>query len=264
MPVLLDSINYLLPEHAGRVVVAGSHGGLYCAFKCLSCRVRGVILNDAGVGREAAGIASLDACEPHRLSVAAVDYRTARIGDAHDMFERGIISFCNASAQTVGIRPGMACRKAAELLESGAPDFQVMEAMHEYRHDVFLFDTAKEAVVCLDSASLIQPDDVGRVVVTGSHGGLIGGNPAKAANVAARFLAFNDAGFGMDDAGAGRLIPLAERGIAAVVVDCASARIGDGLSTLHNGIISRANALAGKAGFKEGEPLEDCLRGYMQ
>ncbi|MCD8140142.1 MAG: hypothetical protein LUE17_10280 [Planctomycetaceae bacterium] len=261
-PVLLDSINYLIPDHAGRVVVAGSHGGLYCAFKCLSCRVRGVILNDAGVGRDAAGIASLAACEPHRLPAAMVDFRSARIGDCRDIVERGLISACNATAHALGVRLGMACRQAAAVLERGAPGFQPVQAQHEHRHEVS-FGELTEAVVCLDSASLIQPGDAGRVVVTGSHGGLIGGNPAKAANVAARFLAFNDAGFGMDDAGAGRLVPLADRGVAAVVVDCASARIGDGLSTLHDGIISRANHVAGDEGFREGEKLERCLRRYL-
>lgn len=271
-PVLLNSINYLKPEHCGMVAVAGSHGGLYSAFKAVSCRVGAVILNDAGVGKDGAGIASLAFCEKHGLPVACVGYMSARIGDAADMLARGRVSFCNAPASALGVRPGMVCAEAARLLEGGRPEWKEIEAMRECRYELSLSGSGPaggsrsekdETVVCMDSASLILPDDAGRVVVTGSHGSLIGGDAAKAINVPARFAAFNDAGFGVDEAGAGRLVPLADMGVAAVLVDCMSARIGDGRSTLDDGVISSANTAAAAVGFRKGLKLSEALRGFM-
>jgi len=54
--VRLDSITSVTPEHAGRVVVAGSHGGRYCGYLAAQAQVLAVILNDAAVGRDRAGI----------------------------------------------------------------------------------------------------------------------------------------------------------------------------------------------------------------
>lgn len=256
----LDSINFCTADHEDHIVVSGSHGGLYSAYKIISRRVRGAILNDAGRGKNSAGIAALAFCETHGLPVAVVDHASARIGDARDMLFRGVVSGCNASAEKAGITVNMPCGRAAELLFAyrGYPAWQALDAMHEYRHEILL-PGMDEAVVCLDSASGIIPADAGRVVVTGSHGGLIGGNPAKAINVAARFAAFNDAGFGKEDAGAGRLAPLARRGIAAVVVSHVSAEIGNGRSTLYDGLISRANAIAEKEGCLPGLNLAEAL-----
>ena len=194
------------------------------------------------------------------MPVAVIDHASARIGDAQDMQRRGIVSGCNASAEKAGIAVNMPCSEAVELLLAyqGYPVWQPLGVMEEYRHEIML-PGMDEAVVCLDSASGIIPPDAGRVVVTGSHGGLIGGDPTKAINVAARFTAFNDAGFGMDDAGVGRLAPLAARGIAAVVVDRGSAEIGNGRSTLHEGVISRVNAVAETMGCLPGANLAETL-----
>lgn len=261
--VLLDSINYLLPEHAGRVVVAGSHGGMYCAYKCITGGVRGVVFNDAGIGRDEAGVASLAACDEHRLPVATIACRSARIGNAGEMLAQGVVSRRNTAAQALGVEPGMSCSEAAAMLRAGKPQFIPADPVDEYRHEVSLGNGIDEPVICIDSASLIRPQDAGRVVITGSHGGLIGGNPEKAVNVPARFLAFNDAGFGRDDAGAGRLAPLDGKAIPAVVVGCMSARIGEGVSTLEDGILSRVNAAAERLGFKEGRRLKTALIEYM-
>jgi nucleotidyltransferase/DNA polymerase involved in DNA repair len=258
--VTLDSINYCTPDHAARVVVSGSHGGLYSAYKAVFCRVRGVLFNDAGKGKNSAGTAALVFCQNHGLPVAVIGHDSARIGDARDMLVRGSVSQCNPAAGKAGVMVGMPCAGAAELLRmhQETPVWRTLEAMDEYRHEIVLPGT-DEAIVCIDSASLIMPADAGRLVVTGSHGGLIGGDPAKAINVAARFAAFNDAGFGMNDAGAGRLEPLALQGIAAVVVSHASAEIGNGRSTLYDGIISRANAVAEKWGCQTGMKLTEAL-----
>ena len=106
-----------------------------------------------------------------------------------------------------------------------------------------------------DSASLVGPDDAGRIVITGSHGGLVGGDPARALKTEAALAVFNDAGGGIEDAGVTRLPALDVRGIAAVTVSHGSARIGDAASAWKTGAISHANGAAAALGAQPGETL---------
>jgi hypothetical protein len=122
------------------------------------------------------------------------------------------------------------------------------------------------SVWAIDSASLACADDNGTVLITGSHGGLLGGNPRSALKADAWIAAFNDAGGGRYDAGFTRLPALDRRGIAAVTVDVFSAEIGNGLSTYETGVISRVNDVAGRLGASAGtnlrEFVDDVLRSH--
>ena len=53
------SVTKLDARHRDVVLVAGSHGGVIAGFLAARAGVRAVILNDAGVGRDQAGISSL-------------------------------------------------------------------------------------------------------------------------------------------------------------------------------------------------------------
>ena len=104
-------------------------------------------------------------------------------------------------------------------------------------------------MVLVDSASLVSAEvDRGAIVVTGSHGGLVGGDPAAALRTEAFAAVFHDAGIGIDQAGIGRLPTLDDRGIAAATVAAASARIGEARSTLDDGVLSAVNATAAGTG----------------
>jgi hypothetical protein len=104
----------------------------------------------------------------------------------------------------------------------------------------------------LDSNSLVRAADAGAIVVTGSHGGLLGGRPESAIKAAVLAAVFNDAGIGVDAAGLGRLPVLAARGIAAATVAADSARIGEARSTWETGLLSAVNAPAAAAGAAPG------------
>ncbi len=97
-----------------------------------------------------------------------------------------------------------------------------------------------------------MPDHREAIVVTGSHGGLLGGKPETALKYDVRGALYNDAGIGKDEAGVSRLPALDRRGIAAATVAAASARIGDARSTYQDGIVSRVNARAAALGLGEG------------
>ena len=254
-PILADSITRLGPEAAGAVVLTGSHGGVYAAWLARKAGCRAAIFNDAGVGRDEAGIGGLAWLDAHGMAAAAIDHRSADIGDAAAMAEHGIVSHVNELAAAFGVKAGQGGAEAARLLAAAPiPDGEV-ETVNEAREE-FVPDGATRRIVLIDSASLVAARDAGQIVITGSHGALFGDNPMNALKFDAAFAAFNDAGGGV---GVSRLPALQGRGIAAVTVSAASARIGDARSTFEDGIVSAANPTALSRGARIGEKLHDCV-----
>lgn len=260
--LLADTITKLPQEAVGAVVVSGSHGGLYPGFLAAQAGARAVILNDAGIGRDDAGIGSLAYLAALGIAAATVSHRSCRIGDTNDMIAGGHISRANAPAGRLGVMDGMACADAAQRL-TGAPHHRVVPPpIGETRSEIAVTE-GRRRIWLLDSASLVRPEDAGHLVVTGSHGGLIGGNPALALRVEAWAAIFNDAGR-VDGPGTTRLPALADRGIAALTVSTASARIGNATSTFEDGVISATNTVALARGARLGEPVADRLRAWAK
>ncbi|MEY3253427.1 MAG: hypothetical protein RL227_2400 [Pseudomonadota bacterium] len=114
------------------------------------------------------------------------------------------------------------------------------------------------APVCvLDSITEAVGGPPGRVVVSGSHGGVSAGRFALEARVA--LAVFNDAGVGLDAAGIAALPLLQAHGIAACTVAHSSARIGEAASTWATGVVSHVNAAALALGIRVGMRLHDSL-----
>jgi hypothetical protein len=251
---LADSITKLGPEFRGKVLVCGSHGGRYCGYLAAVSGLRGVILNDAGLGKNNAGIGALDYLQPLGIPAATVTYTSARIGDGVDTMERGRVSYCNAVASELGCLQGQASHEVAKLMLQGTL-FQDNVANYEESRTV-LCDGPVRVIAC-DSASLVKPIDAGAIVVTGSHGGVLAGRPDYGVSASVRGAVFNDAGIGIEEAGIQRLKVLEQAGIPAAVVDCKSACIGDARSTWESGVISRVNWKAGQCGIVVGMAVPD-------
>jgi hypothetical protein len=246
--LVADSVTKL-DGAAGKVLVAGSHGGVYAAYLAARAGVRGVILNDAGVGLDDAGVGGLGHLDRIGLAAAAIDHRSARIGNGADMMARGRISLANATAAAAGVAVGMSVREAADRLAHASPPAGELPAIDEARH---LLRDGPIQVWAIDSNGLARPEDRGHVLVTGSHGGILGDRPETALKVDARAALYNDAGVGCEAAGISRLAPLDSRGIAAATVAAASARIGDARSTYADGVLSHVNATAARLGGAPG------------
>src|SRR5947199_8943737 len=152
--VTADSITRIEGEAAGAVVVNASHGGVYAAYLAAKLGSAAAIFNDAGVGRDSAGIGGLDYLEALGIPAATVGHDTARIGDGADMLARGIVSHANPLAQALGCRPGLACRAAALCLQQAEP---ARREPPEALEGAFLLERAPPAVWALDSASLVAP-----------------------------------------------------------------------------------------------------------
>jgi hypothetical protein len=88
MPLILDSVTHFSPDARGRAAIAASHGGVYAAYLAAKAGVKALILCDAGVGREQAGIGGLDWLGELGVPVAAIGHRSARIGDGGDCARR--------------------------------------------------------------------------------------------------------------------------------------------------------------------------------
>ena len=116
--LVFDSATRLDASAEGRVVVCGSHGGLYAAWLAATARVRAVILNDAGIGKHSAGIAGVAWLGGLGIPACAVDYRSARIGDGADAMASGVVSTVNGAAAQHGCLPGHTCRQAATFTPS--------------------------------------------------------------------------------------------------------------------------------------------------
>ncbi len=180
------------------------------------------------------------------IPAATVGHMTARIGDGADMLARGIISHANPLAIALGVRLGMACHDAAAALARAEP---ARPAPQPPLEGAVLLIGDRPQVWALDSASLVAPEHHDAIVVTGSHGGLLGGRPETALKYDVRSAFYNDAGIGIDEAGVSRLPALDQRGIAAATVAAASARIGDARSSYEDGVLSRVNRSAAALGL---------------
>jgi hypothetical protein len=259
--IIADSITRIGPEAAGAVVVNASHGGVYAAYLAAKLHAIAAIFNDAGIGRDRAGIGGLDYLQDFGMPAATVGHKTARIGDGADMMAHGIITHANAHAMSLGVATGQSCRDAAALLQQAE---RTDRAPPEAIEGAFLLISEAPPVWALDSASLVLPDHKEGIVVTGSHGGLLGGRPETALKYDVRGALYNDAGIGKDGAGVSRLPALDARGIPAATVSAASARIGDARSTFEDGIVSRINTSAAALGLRAGTSARDFVAGLRR
>jgi len=255
--VITDSATLLDDRTVGGVAVCGSHGGIVAALFAAAAGVKGALFNDAAVGKEEAGIAGLGELESYGIAAAAVDYRTARIGDGEDCHRCGVISFANSWAHNAGVRSGMQASEAARLIAAwSAPAAVRPRPPSPADREPYLLRDGCPRVLAVDSVSQVDWSMAGAIVLGGSHGGIVN-NRAIKAPVRAAF--FNDAGAGKDGAGISRLAALDVCGIPGATVSALSARIGDGRDTYESGIISHANVSAAALGMRPGQSAMEAV-----
>lgn len=105
--VIMDSITKVTAEDTGSVAVSASHGGASSGEFALDLApLRMAVFNDAGVGKDEAGIAALAMLQARGVGGATVSHTSARIGDAQDTWDHGVVSHANAIAHGLGLQPG--------------------------------------------------------------------------------------------------------------------------------------------------------------
>jgi hypothetical protein len=116
--VLMDSVSEIESGDAHKFIVAGSHCSQNVPRYALSVPLKAVVFNDAGIGKDDAGISSLPVLGEKGLPAATVSHNSARIGDARDVYENGEISVVNKPAEELGIRPGMTTKQFIATVSS--------------------------------------------------------------------------------------------------------------------------------------------------
>lgn len=259
--VTVASCSNLREEHGGHVAVSGSYGGRYNAYNAAKWPVRAVIMNDAGIGKDDAGIVGLGFLDRIKMAAATADAMTCHIGDGEHMLVHGVISRVNETAAAIGCKVGQSVKQCAELMRVAIPPSQKPPPITDGARYILRDTPGEPGLVCADSIGMIVPGDAGKIVVTASHGALSGGRPdnAVAPDVYACFFSDGGVGGGMDGAGVARLAPLDERGIPAGAVSADSAPIGDSRALYNDGILSQVNHAAERAGARLGMPLKECV-----
>ncbi|HEY2876299.1 MAG TPA: hypothetical protein VGJ56_30570 [Reyranella sp.] len=261
--VTVASCSNVRAEHRAQVVVSGSYGGRYNAFNAAKWPVRAVIMNDAGIGKDNAGIVGLEFLDRIGMAAATADAQTCHIGDGDHMLAHGIVSHVNRAAAALGCAPGQSVRDCAERLRAAAVPTVAPPAITEGNRFVMRDVPGEPVLICADSIGMVQPDDAGRIVVTASHGALSGGRPDNVVPQGVHAIFFSDAGGGLDEAGIARLADLERRGIVAAAASADSAPIGDSRALYRDGILSYVNGPADSRGARVGMKLSDFIESLI-
>ncbi|HVY19721.1 MAG TPA: hypothetical protein VHA70_06525 [Bauldia sp.] len=249
--------SFVNESHRGHVVVSGSYGGDYNAFHAGKWGIRGVVLNDAGIGKDDAGIHGITYLEQIGLAAATADVNTCHIADGEHMLEHGRISFVNRFAANLGCKVGDTVRSVAEKMRTAPIATGELSAIAGGKRYTLSETPGKPKVIALDAAPMLAPGDEGAIAVTGSHAALFRGKPDNVIPFPLRAVFFSDGGVGMDNAGVSRLPNLDEKGIPGGAAAAMSARIGDARSIYNDGVFSHVNQRARAEGARPGMPVRE-------
>ena len=219
-----------------------------------------MIADDAGIGKDNAGISGLVSGERFHIPAAAVDTRTAEMSNGPSL-ALGKISRANGPARALGVRPGQSAYEAAQRMLV-QPLGQVVRIQSEAPPEVHLVEETPKGRIYADTSSFDIFQKLGMLphdVVC------IGANSARVfaesiLEIGPRGAIGNDCGMGKNNSAVAGLGQLEASGIAAAAVAAMSARIGDGMSTWSDGIISVTNATAAARGVKEGMAAKEAAR----
>jgi len=273
--VLLDSLGDLQPGNTSPILVCGSHcgGNRALAMQVKNCHVKAVFLNNAGIGKNQAGIRGLNHYESEHILACAVDRNSAEIGIASDTWESGIVSHISQGAKAAGIQVGDSVKEAVAKISNriNCPSMTQRSGNLESPGESEVSDSTSKVdlkkqtqtqiagvdITVTDSITFLNENNAGDIVVCGSHGGVSAGHYAQKHRVRAVF--FNDAGIGKNNAGIKSLESLSDAGILACTVDCMSAEIFNGQDALDNGIISVCNQLAKERNINEKMTVKEAI-----
>lgn len=254
--IAMDSAAQMGQDETGQVVVAGSHGAEFAARHVARFVPFGVILNDAGKGKNNAGISGLPVLDVMNILGATVDCMTARIGEGDDNYYSGVISAVNDKAKTAGVHAGMTVIEAARIMLTAKKSGRVSYATPVVYEDDY------GRIVLADTISYLNESHRGCVAVSGSHCAHTTYDWVKDLGVKGIFL--NDAGKGKDNQGISGLPVYDRAGIPAAAIDCMSAMIGDAQDAWETGLISAANKLAATLGAYEGMTVHEAAKRVLK
>jgi hypothetical protein len=250
--VVADSVSYGADRLTNEdVLLAASYAGKSSLVFALRRGLRGVIAHEAGVGLDRAGISGLALCDAFGVPAAAV--ATMEAGLSHGASMVGArITHANACATALGVAAGMPAWEAGRLMLKSPPgrNASAPDVVDPRLHRVA--QTESGAVYASDSTFGIKQEMLDATICGGSHCARVFAESIL--KIRPRGAMANDAGMGRDRSGVEGLSVLSDHGIAGASVAALSARIGNGISTYNDGVISSCYAVAATRGVVVGMP----------
>ncbi len=256
--LVADSLTYF-NEGVGTndVVVGASFAGKPTAAVPLARGVKAWIAHEAGVGKDQAGISGLPFAQQFGIPAAAIATMSARLSDGRSLL-LGNVSHVNEAASALGVHIGQTGEQAAKLMLA-APPRQVVDVKGLIDNEIHQLEGNEHGgIYAVWSLMLVKNRRPNDVFCVASHSAKV--MAEYASPIMPKGVFANDAGMGMDNSGIDGLPVLNEKGVAAVAVAASSARIGDPLSTYHDGICSAMNQLAAAKGIYVGMTAKEAAR----
>jgi|HubBroStandDraft_3_1064219.scaffolds.fasta_scaffold176785_1 hypothetical protein len=246
--VSMTSAYYVDESNRGDVAVNASFVGVWPARFMARHRPRALIGVDCAIGMDGAGIAGLWYLEALGIPAVAAAVADVELLNGADVLRNGMVSRRNELAGDCGVEEGMSIAEAARALMTNEPHLD-LDPHERGRRTVVAEHPSGRSVVCTHSIAFPFAEDRNHnVLCTGGFAGAP--NIVKASPYA--FIC-SDGGRGRDDSGLDGL----RAEIPGATVDVQTARIGDGLSTYHEGVISACNERAAARGVIVGQRAEE-------
>jgi hypothetical protein len=257
--VAFDSSSYLddSPTGGSDVVVIGSYCGTRILAPIFTRGVKAVIATDAGIGKDEAGISGLKHGETIGVPVATIAAMSAETSNGRSTL-LGEISRANAQARALGVQPGMVAYEAAERLAKAPAGKSIPTPLGVEEAPVVVEETPKGRIWATPGSTAIKEKIPNDVFCSGANSSRVMSDGAL--RMAAKGAIANDAGIAKNNSAVEGVQILGERGVPAASVSTMSARLGEGLSTWNDGIISVVNAAAAQRGVKVGMTAKEAAR----
>ncbi len=114
--VIVDTSSDVDENNNMDIVITGSHGGVNACEYMGNMKIKGMVSNDAGIGKNEAGIAGMKALDKYGIPAVAVSTMSAKIGNGTSTYQQGSLSATNELAKKLGIREGMSAIEAADIM----------------------------------------------------------------------------------------------------------------------------------------------------
>lgn len=114
--VIVDTSSEVDQSNNMDIIITGSHGGVNACEYMANLKIKGMVSNDAGIGKNEAGIAGMKALDKYDIPAVAVATMSAKIGNGTSTYEQGRLSATNELAKKLGISEGMSAIEAADIM----------------------------------------------------------------------------------------------------------------------------------------------------
>jgi hypothetical protein len=257
--VALDSSSYLdlHPTGPTDVIVVGSYCGTRILTPMFTRGVKAVIATDAGIGKDNSGISGLKHGEQIGVPVATIAAMSAETSNGRSTL-LGEISRANAQARALGVAPGMIAYEAAARLAGGSSGKPIPTLLGAEEAPVIVEETSRGRIWATPGTTAIKDQVSNDVICSGANSSRVFSDGVL--RIAAKGAIANDAGIAKNNTAVEGVKLLGERGIPAAATATMSARLGEGLSTWNDGVISVINPVAAARGVEVGMSAKEAAR----